>query len=388
MKTESLSSLSSSCNYLPLTTDNSKKSRLEGVQQSLQKIKQYVSDIFKEISQKLSRNVSDIENVIDCVPDALSIPNNVVSGVRNITKCRIKYLGIVGNNNFLGCTQVFAVIRLPLAIYNIKNAVADFFKKNRSEKVDAVLNVTSEVGSVGDVTATFVSGLQTIGIVAGKALSWITTVGIVSTVLEVAGMIFNIKGISENRIVSNKFTEKANLEKTADDYTLEDYEEGLKFLEEQRIENSNFINKHFGMEENTLAERLVDIEFESKKKLSSENPEEVKEGKQMLFSTMKSLRDHIITKDVSHALSLLAGTVSVVGFALLFVPPVIVVGFALAAFGAAISLTKFVYDKVQRHRFENCMEINHHSSQRRFIWIAPEKTRQSLEPFKLSASGS
>lgn len=282
-------------------------------------------------------------------PEIVTVPSKVASAVRYLTNAS-KDIASPGGKELLSGLRFFAIVYVPLAIHSLANSIFDLLSATDSSKVDAGLTAVSEVGNLGDATATFCKGLGAVGLVAAEAVSWATPLCIASSCLTLAGVVVLTKHIAEKTRFQNKFVEEAGLVKNENSYTLEDFKKGINFVKE----GSN--TKKFYDDETKLMERLSQIQITAEKKLSSQDKTENEEGQKILHTTMNSLKNRISTKKWSDALSLLAAAVGLIGFVIIFTP-LAPVGLALLGISPIISLGNLAYRKIRTQQFEEALSL-------------------------------
>ena len=251
-----------------------------------------------------------------------------------------------------------AAICVPMFMKSVYNSLfVDLPNaKTFSELVDTILNTISDTGFIGDSISTCASGLESIGLVAAKSVAWATPLLVGCLVLEVAGVIFGWKAATETVQLYNKFHQKAALDKKVDDYTLEDYQKAVRYLEKRGEKESTFYGKFFGLDKEKFADRLIDIEFEARAKIAAGQD---KDAKVLLYQTIKTVNNFVISRTISSGMSAVSATsgLSGVSIAMTF-PPVAVVGYSLLTFAAVTSLVRCGYDLVNKYKMENAMKFD------------------------------
>lgn len=256
-----------------------------------------------------------------------------------------------GSSRFPNGLKLANIVTIPYSIYQIGKSTRELFRGPKNERADAALNITAHAGNIGDATSTFAEGLGAVGAVAVTALTWATPLLGVGLALQTAGMAMTAKSMHETHRFKQIFKEEAGLSKDVSDYTLEDYRKGITAIEEKRNEQKFFISKHFGVDEDKFAESLVEIDSKAQSLLSSDEADEVLQGKKLLQDTMKTLNQRMISKNRFGALSLVIGVVSYIGVGLLF-SPVPAVGFTVLALAGIASIVAYKVDRTVTKRFE------------------------------------
>jgi hypothetical protein len=250
---------------------------------------------------------------------------------------------------------ILTIESLAASILNVGKDCWKSVKISAEEALDTALSIIESVGAIGDSISTFAEGLGAVGAVAVEALSWTTPLLSVSLVLETAGTVYHTKKIADNILFADRFQEVAHLNKPEAEYTLEDYTQGVELIKREHAEGRTRLNKLFGTDE-PLMKRLDAIQAEAKEKLESADEAKQAEGKKLLHSTMKTLKDRLISTKLSSALSIVANTVGTIGVALLFTPAA-PVGCGLLVATAMLSIATIISKEIEKARFNTALQI-------------------------------
>lgn len=311
----------------------------------------------------LDRRMQEIEMVsfTDVVkstshPEKISVAVKLAGVVRNIGNTSKEMLNNSKRLPVVGVLKLTAIALIPLTIYEIASSIFSVVKTSFNEKLDIALNVISNLGSLLDITGTIAEGLSAIKVVAKSAVHWAGPLGIVATVIESVGMALKTKNLIETERFSKIFKETAGLDLSDEEYSLENYKKARELVAEKHSQEKTFVSKHLSTDGEKLNERLLAIESEAKEFLASNNLEDVLKGKNKLKTTMQSLSQRMTTKKWSTGLSLLASTISIIGFGLLFspLPPV---GMAFLALSSILSIINLFMQKAQTKSFEKGLGI-------------------------------
>lgn len=259
------------------------------------------------------------------------------------------------NTHISGSLQLFSLGCVPIVIAGIASGLFSSLKTTVNEKIDIGLDIAASIGSLGEIAADTADGLAAVGAVASGAL-WTTPLAIASAVIQGLGMILTTKNLVETHRFSVLFHKESGLSKSLREYSLEDYTKIRQLIVERHEQEKSFVGKHFDTDGGKLVERLLAIETAAKAALSSGISKEVLRGKHMLKATMQKLANKMTDKKWSHSVSLLAGTVSYIGFGVLF-SPLAPIGYGMLATSGVISLTNFFMDKFNGWRFEKLLGI-------------------------------
>jgi len=297
-----------------------------------------------------------VENLT--VPESISLAIRVASLVRFIGSTSKQMLDNARSLPFVGFLKMTSLGAVPFIIYDLGVSVFTVTQLTFNEKIDVVLSVVSSLGVLGDVIADMAEGLLAIGKVSAQSVVWATPLNIAAVVIASVGMILTTKKVMEVHCFSVLFKEKASLNKTDDEYGLEDFNCARKLIIKRQNEESSFITKNFGkaVNEEQFLGRLTAIESEAKILLSSTNSNDVLRGKHKLKSTMQTLSKRLTVNKFSGALNLLIETVGLIGFAVLF-SPCPAAGFGILAVHGVVSLIDFFVGRFLTQRFLKELQI-------------------------------
>jgi len=292
---------------------------------------------------------------IEYVPETVSLSVKLLQIIRYIGESSKQLLSNAAGKPIAGILVLTTVANLPFALHELAMSVYNIAKTTLNEKIDIFLGAVSNIGGVLDVVANIGEGLAAVGSVAVKTVTWATPLSIAAAAIESIGMVLTAKKMMETVQFSKAFHQAAKLTESSEDKSA-NYKKVCQLILEGQSQESSFIGKHFGVDSEKLEQRLLEIEQEANLKLSSEDEEVVEEGKQILQTTMQTLSSRITRTNWSHALSLLASTVSIIGFGILFspCPPA---GFILLAVSSVVSIGSYFVNKYLDIGFEEDMMI-------------------------------
>lgn len=284
-----------------------------------------------------------------------------VSSFRYGANASKKLLGFADDVYLLGPLRMLAGIKIPISVTNIFGLSKEVAEGKGMEKADALLNISAEIGDIGDAVSTFACGLGSTGLVAARSIVWATPLLAASVPFEAIGVLVSVKQWVQTYFFGNNFNKMMGSEKAPEEYTLADYRKGLAAMEKGREEKRYYFRQHFNTNEDKLVDRLIDIDLEVAGKLNSQNPEEIKAGQEMLHKTAKTLKGRVSTVNWSRLWGAVAGTVQIIGISILIASPAFIpipVGFTFLTVGAVLSIAKFVFDRYMNARFEKAIGYN------------------------------
>lgn len=288
------------------------------------------------------------------IANPLTIGCTLVNSARYIANGTKELFGVAKDDYLLGPARLISGVSVMMRVNNIAHSIIDFVKGGHNDKADSLLSMVSDLGTIGDAVSTFAQGLESVGAVAAKSILWATPLLIVSMGLEAAGLVLGIKGIVETYLLSHKLFK----DKNPKEYTIDDYQEKVNYLEERRVKERLLDRKFFRVDREQLGDRLLDIELEAKRKINSENPLEKEQGENLIRRTMKTLKGRLTTRIISYAVGVVAAATCLVGLSILLaVPGMQPLGFALLAVGVVVSLARCGADFALDYRFKKAMKL-------------------------------
>lgn len=249
-----------------------------------------------------------------------------------------------------------AILNAPFCIYDMAQAAKSIPGSSNNEKVDAALNLTSGVGTLGLISTSIAEALASVGAVAARGLAWVTPLAIVCGALGIADLVRTGRQWIEGRRFSKDFKRAISIKKPTEDYTLTDFQRGVGLLESKHVKEKSFIEKHCDIKGSVLLERLKRIEQLAIPIFASGNQQEINKCKQTLKSTMELLGKRVTKSKWSKPLKLLTDTVGLVGLGLL-ISPLTVVGLAVLAPLSAYSTGSAIAKIREMKQFELKLDI-------------------------------
>jgi hypothetical protein len=206
------------------------------------------------------------------------------------------------------------------------------------------VDFVSNLGTIGDTVVTVIGYLASLKLI--KAFRWLNPLFYASAAFESIGIFLEVDNLRETLKFGKGLSEKVGFNKNSDRLNLDQYNNGLKYLEE----NEGKIEGHLYEDKNRLVTQLVKKQDEARELIEKG---EVEKGEKLLHSTMKGLEQRVTTKKWSRVLSILASAVSIVALAVLIFTPFGAIAAGLFFTSAAISLgTYFLYERRKNKAFE------------------------------------
>jgi hypothetical protein len=281
----------------------------------------------------------------------------VIKGVIGLSKREWKHINTVLKGlPYLGFV---ACLDIPFEINGIVNDIDDFIHGNASEKWDSVLLLLGKIGAIGESISVVAHSIAKIWENTAPALAWATPLGIASGFLSTFTIIYNVKGWIEKSKYLKEFEEAAGLKKNAEQYTVEDYENGLNYLRDKKINHQNFLKQHFKIDEKIHMPALLMAQNNAIDKIDNASPEspEYKAEAAVLREKMKALRSRVQAKIRSSQLAILISTVSLVALSVGVFSPVPLASVCIGGGACLLTVAKIIHDQIAAYRFNKALKI-------------------------------
>ena len=253
--------------------------------------------------------------------------------------------------------HIVQIVNLPIIVKGVIKKCMNFHNMTRDQKIDTGLNVCNSLREVGESVATFVVGLEAIKAIPLTTPIWALPFSAVISALSVVAIVCKIRTCIKVSEFVNSFARTEDDHKVGGKATLEGYKATLNLIEEKQLENETFIYDTFNVTNEKLSDLLVNIQITASEKLSSNNPEEVKEGQEMLEKAICGLKGRIKQNIVSSALAITASVLNIVGTTLLLALPEIPVGWAFLGLGVVVEIGRLVYHKIGEYQFAQAIGL-------------------------------
>jgi hypothetical protein len=188
-------------------------------------------------------------------------------------------------------------------------------------------------------------GLQGMGILAEKASSWIAPLALIGSIFSGVAIFIHGRHYQKMERLGAKIDRIIDISKRGVT-TLEHYQAFLKLFEAKMKKNPEILQDCFHFKNQTIGQRLVDIEFLAKKRLASSCLKKQKKGRYLLYKTLKTLRGRINHNMRSSALAGVTSAINVIGSLVFFAGPAMPIGVGISVVGAFLGAAKFLHQRV------------------------------------------
>ena len=253
--------------------------------------------------------------------------------------------------------HIVQIISLPIVVKGVIKKCMNFHNMTPDQKIDTGLNVCNSLREVGESIATFVVGLEAIKAIPLTTPIWASPFSTVMSALSVVTIICKIRTCIKVSGFVDSFARTEDYYKSSNKATLEGYKATLNLIEEKQLGNETFIYDTFNVTNEKLNDLLVSIQITASEKLSSNNPEEIKEGHEILQKTICGLKGRIKQNIVSSALAITASILNIIGTTLLLALPVIPVGWVFLGLGVVVEIGRLAYHKIGEYQFAQAIGL-------------------------------
>lgn len=254
------------------------------------------------------------------------------------------------SQNLRGNVKLLIGLSIPCALYSIAQSVRSFIKAdNFEEKEESAYDIVENIGWLGDSTASLLRGLVTNGHVVESVGQVVLPLVLASAVLGSVTIVKHAKQLMKNvrllDAVKKDPTESIGKRfshiKKMDDYALK-----TCFNVESGAELKSTIEKVVSLSK-TVFKTDTEILITDSEVLITD----IVSDQQEQFLSL--LTDRIISKNLSHKLTILSGIVSLVGLAVFVFTTAAPLAFGLFFMGSVVSLVKFFNEKKVQEVFSS-----------------------------------
>jgi hypothetical protein len=237
-------------------------------------------------------------------------------------------------SDFVNGLAVFAKVTAAMggsiALYQFFKGMEKILTKDEiAKQIDGMLSVMESMSSGIRSAVSSAELLVLAEKVSENAIQWTFVATLFSVALSAASLISAAKGWSESREFLKEAQEK---------FESIDFQTGI-----QSILDMKGVKKHFQMNREALKEKIYGV--------LGPNPD-----KKITKKVVQSLKNRVESKIISHQLSILAGTINLIGAAVFLFTPLAKLGYSIMAVAGMISVCKYFYNKYATNTFENEMK--------------------------------
>lgn len=299
----------------------------------------------------------DGSTVTTSVQEVVGLSISASSFLRHTVHSICESIRSIKNARPLESFKIVLLLSVPISIKSIGESVLSIKGSNNSEKVDAVLNIVSEVGTIADVIATSAEGFIPLGLATVKIAVWATPLFLVALGLEMAGLVLTTKNLIETHRFSKTFEKSADLTRKVEEYSVKHFASGVASIVEGTRKGRTFVTKHFGVASENLHARLEKIQKKATEVFASTDEVRKEKYRHKMKRTMELLDKRMTTMKWSRAATITLVVLAVIGVAVLMLTPAAPVGFAILGVAAALSITHYLTMRSLDGKFEREMKL-------------------------------
>lgn len=252
---------------------------------------------------------------------------------------------------FATAIQGISVGCLPLNVLEVGMSCKSLVTDPPNKKLNASLDIISGIKEIGEGITGLMEFLVGVKAVSEAAAAWSGPFGLVMSALSIVSIAKRAKIIKETNDLLNEFD--AIVEETSHEGKINaaSYTAVMKLLENKQNEDSDFLTDVFNVKEAVFAHALLDRKKTIDERLASPDQNEQEKGDHLAAQMVKSLRGRIQKNITSSAVSIVASIVNMIGSILIFLCPVLPVGWALVGASSIIDGGKLVHHKISEYLF-------------------------------------
>jgi hypothetical protein len=233
--------------------------------------------------------------------------------------------------------KLLSVISLPFALYSVLSSGWKVISSK--EKIDSALNAIEGLSWLGDSASTFIAGLDVVGLLERTA-KLTSALSLLSVVLASATIFINIRRIRQGQEAIQEMNAAVG-----------DGESNVAAVVKMMSEKDKYyLEKVFGVNSSRLQRTLLTINQNAKNA-------DGHVGEQALVNTVDSLKKRIISKKLSHQLTIVSTAIALIGMSILLLNPLLAVAayYILTASGAVAALN-FFYERRSTKLFQSLLQ--------------------------------
>lgn len=249
-------------------------------------------------------------------------------------------------------TSLFDAALLPLVVVNIFKQAHRFVQGSRNAKIDSAIQLIADTGLLTRCATIIAMGVANISNVSMKVLNWTSSLFVATSILSVAATAATYRTYVKMRKFEKKFANVALLKDSNNETSLEAFQASLRFIKHKELKDKEFIIKAFNCTLEKLEQHLQKIEKEAANKIASSNEEEQKAGRQLLNSTLKTLKEHIHYVGNASRMNVVISTVSLVAAIALFASPgAVIATYFVGGATLVANLGVLIHHKIVQYRY-------------------------------------
>ena len=234
--------------------------------------------------------------------------------------------------------KLLSVISLPFAFYSVLSS--GWKVVNGKEKIDSALSAIEGLSWLGDSTSTFIAGLDVVGLLDHTS-KLTSTLSFLSVVLASATIFINIRRIKQGQEATQEINEAADAGSSP-------AAAGIKIMREK---DRYYLDKIFGVNPTSLQRTLLAIHQSAIRNADG------RVGEQALVNTVDCLTKRIISKKLSHQLTVVSTAITLVGMTIILLnPPLAVAAYCLLSASGAVATFNFFYERRSIKLFQSRLQ--------------------------------
>lgn len=287
-----------------------------------------------------------LQTVVETAKSASEIAHEVLSTAVEVLSKFAGDLPRLANG-----VRMISVVSVPSSFITlINNSYLAIYSSGKA-RVNALLNAMEDAGAAITNTTIFVQGLQGLGAVAETAFQWSGMLSLAASVFSGASIYINVRRYGKMQRLGAKLDKAVDLTAKKGQATLDDYRAFLKTFEKKIDKHPEYLKDVFHFDAQQVAGRLIDIEQQAKEMLLSSDPAMQKQGQQLLYNTMQTLRGRVKHNAIASTLAATAAVVGIVGSIIFVACPLVPAGLGVSAFGSLLGVGQFVHQRVIDYQF-------------------------------------
>lgn len=252
--------------------------------------------------------------------------------------------------------QSIVIAAAPFHLVNIVKNALGLKSANKEKRIDKALDIADSARCIGEGSGVLLANLSKVGVVSSK-FSWTGPLGVALTVLSVPSIIKHYRTIRRGFALSKDFEQAEKSGRVNGTLTQKSLEGILSILKEIHKKDEDFVSAMFDVDEDKLTKALDARQQKIGDMLASSDPCHKNKGKELLETTVNTLKGRVRKSIFSSILGILASTINLIGTAILLACPVCPLGWALVGLGGLIDTARMINNYVVGRRFKGELGI-------------------------------
>ncbi|MBA3815749.1 MAG: hypothetical protein H0X29_04365 [Parachlamydiaceae bacterium] len=257
--------------------------------------------------------------------------------------------GVLHMHQVIKFSSLFDVVLLPILAVNIAKQTKSFLQGKRL-KIDSIIELIAEVALFGRSLTMVAMGLVSFKGISIKILNRTASLFFATSVLSFATTASTYRTYIKMRKLEQKIAKIGQLNDLSNQASLDYFRNCYTFIKSKE-DDKEFITATFNCSFEKLEIRLLEIEKEAESKINSPLSEDQQSGRQLLNTTLKTLKGHIHHVGSISRNNVIISTIGLIAAVVLFIYPIALMTYYIPAASTAASVGVLTYHKIAEYHY-------------------------------------